>query len=78
MNFSLALDVDLNQVAQRTPGYSGADLENVCKEAALYAMTTSGLEHVSQVTGKDFEQVLQTFSPSLNADMLKDYQGLTF
>ncbi len=31
----LAKDVDLNLIASRTPGYSGADLENVLNEAAI-------------------------------------------
>jgi len=30
-------DVDLHQVAERTPGFSGADLENVLNEGAIFA-----------------------------------------
>lgn len=33
----LAKEVDLGAVAQKTPGFSGADLENLCNEAALLA-----------------------------------------
>ena len=33
----LGKDVDLEVVAQRTPGFVGADLENICNEAALMA-----------------------------------------
>jgi len=33
----LAKEVDLRQIAQRTPGFSGADLENVLNEAAILA-----------------------------------------
>ncbi len=31
-------DVDLKVVAQRTPGFTGADLENICNEAAIQAL----------------------------------------
>ncbi len=34
-----AKDVDLREVAERTPGFSGADLENVINEAAILAAT---------------------------------------
>ncbi len=33
----LADDVDLDVLARRTPGFTGADLENMCNEAALFA-----------------------------------------
>jgi cell division protease FtsH len=33
----LAKDVDLRQIAVRTPGFSGADLENIMNEAAILA-----------------------------------------
>ena len=36
-NKPLAEDVDLKLVAQQTPGFVGADLENVLNEAALVA-----------------------------------------
>uniref|UniRef100_UPI0030C73E5D ATP-dependent zinc metalloprotease FtsH n=1 Tax=Arachnia propionica TaxID=1750 RepID=UPI0030C73E5D len=43
----LAGDVDLDQVARRTPGFSGADLANVLNEAALLAARL-GLEVIGQ------------------------------
>ena len=33
----LAEDVDLHQIARTTPGFSGADLENLMNEAAIHA-----------------------------------------
>ena len=36
-NKKLAPDVDLSLLARRTPGFVGADLENLCNEAALLA-----------------------------------------
>jgi len=38
----LAIDVDLNAVAKRTPGFTGADLANVLNEAALLTARSNG------------------------------------
>jgi len=48
----LADDVDLESVAARTPGFSGADLENLVNEAALLA----GREKKDQVEREDFDR----------------------
>ncbi|MFT7558098.1 MAG: cell division protease FtsH [Planctomycetota bacterium] len=43
-NKPLASDVDLTTVAQRTPGFSGADLESLMNEAAILAARTNKKE----------------------------------
>ncbi|MDA0310995.1 MAG: ATP-dependent zinc metalloprotease FtsH [Gemmatimonadetes bacterium] len=48
----LADDVELSVVARGTPGMSGADLENVCNEAALLAAR----RNADKVAMSDFEQ----------------------
>ncbi len=48
----LASDVELEKVAQGTPGLSGADLENLLNEAALIAARRDGTE----ITDDDLEQ----------------------
>ena len=60
--------MDLNQLSQRTEGFSGADIDNLCKEAVLHAMTKIGLDLVESVSQSDFDHVLQTFQPSLQTD----------
>ncbi len=47
----LGPDVDLALLARRTPGFVGADLENLCNEAALLAARRDK----SQIEMKDFE-----------------------
>lgn len=47
-------DVDLDALAARTPGFSGADLANLANEAALAAARRGG----SSVTRADFEEAL--------------------
>lgn len=49
-NKKLASDVDLDGLAKRTPGFSGADLENVLNEAAILAVRENLDEiHTAQV-----------------------------
>ncbi len=45
-------DVDLEKVARGTPGFSGADLENLLNEASLYA----GREKRKKITMEDIDQ----------------------
>ena len=53
-SLSLAPDVDLHLMAQTTTGFSGADLANLCNEAALTAARKSH----RQVSMEDFEEAL--------------------
>lgn len=50
----LAADVDLRVIAQRTPGFVGADLANVANEAAIRAVRRDG----DAVTMGDFEEAI--------------------
>jgi len=51
----LAGDVDLEIVARQTSGLTGADLANICNEAAIFA----GRDHRDQVLTRDFEAALE-------------------
>jgi cell division protease FtsH len=48
-------DVDLSVIARRTPGFSGADLENLCNEAALLAAR----KNKRQVESPDFDNAVE-------------------
>jgi cell division protease FtsH len=54
-NKPLNEDVDLELVARRTSGLTGADLANLCNEAAIFA----GRESRSTITADDFDGALE-------------------
>jgi cell division protease FtsH len=51
----LAEDVDMEAVARQTSGMTGADLANICNEAAIFA----GREHREELVTKDFQAALE-------------------
>jgi cell division protease FtsH len=51
----LAADVELNQVARQTSGLTGAELANICNEAAIFA----GRRGDQYVTQKDFDNAIE-------------------
>jgi cell division protease FtsH len=52
---SLSKKVDLEEIAKRTPGFSGADLENLCNEAALLAAR----RNKKSVNQKELEEAIE-------------------
>ncbi len=56
-NKPLKNDVDLNNIAQRTPGYSGASLQNLLNEAAIYTARAGsneiGYEEIDKAIDKN-------------------------
>jgi transitional endoplasmic reticulum ATPase len=56
-------DVDLNDLVKKTEGYSGADVEGVCREAALIALRED--LKANAVTAEHFEKALKKIKPSI-------------
>ena len=56
-NKSLGDDVDLHQIAQTTAGFTGADLENLLNEAAIYAAKGSRAYMIQEDIRKAFIKV---------------------
>ncbi|KAK9542349.1 hypothetical protein VZT92_000220 [Zoarces viviparus] len=66
-------DVCLEELAAKTELYSGADLENLCKEAALLALQEENMA-ASTIRHTYFLRSLGTMSPSLTAQQIQAYQ----
>jgi len=54
-NIKLAKDVDLKRLAAQTPGFAGAEIANVCNEAAILAVR----KNHDAVTMEDFEAAIE-------------------
>jgi transitional endoplasmic reticulum ATPase len=64
--------VKLDKLAEKTEGYSGADIEALSREAALFALREN--QKAKEVTMKHFEQAIKKIKPSITDDMFKKYQ----
>lgn len=72
-NMPLANDVNLEQIASMTKYYSGADIEAVCREAAMQALRRD--INAKEIVMKDFEEALKKIGPSITPDMEKWYKS---
>ncbi|XP_078237119.1 ATPase family gene 2 protein homolog B [Pogona vitticeps] len=68
-------DVSLEDVATQTELFSGADLENLCKEAALLALQENKVE-ATPVKRRHFEKSLESVKPSLTLRDLELYEKM--
>ncbi|MCS7385323.1 MAG: CDC48 family AAA ATPase [archaeon GB-1867-005] len=74
-NTPLAEDVDLEKLAEKTEGYTGADIEAVCREAVLLALREEF--KVRPVAMRHFEEALKVVPPSLRPEDIKRYEELS-
>ncbi len=72
-NMPSAQDVDLDQITSQAAGYSGADLEAICREAGLISLRRD--IETKSVTIEDFRDALERVKPSITPDMENWYQG---
>ncbi|MEM5870250.1 MAG: AAA family ATPase, partial [Candidatus Aenigmatarchaeota archaeon] len=71
-NMPLDKDVDLKELAEKTEGFSGADLEALCREAAMNALREDIKAKV--VEKRHFEEALKKITPSLTKDVQAYYE----
>jgi transitional endoplasmic reticulum ATPase len=69
----LTKDVDLNQLTLATKYYSGADIESLCREAAMHTLRRDVA--AQEVTMKDFQDANKEVGPSVTPDMEKWYKS---
>ena len=76
VNFKDGSDRDklLHYLAQKTEGYAGADIESVCREAAILALRKN--INAKEVTAKFFDEALDKVGPSSTKEVEEAYEEL--
>jgi transitional endoplasmic reticulum ATPase len=59
----LSKDVSLDELARRSQGYSGADIEAICREAAMNALRED--VDATDVSSRDFDEAMERVGPSI-------------
>ncbi len=70
----IAEKISLKNIAQKTEGFSGADLEALCREAAISAFNRKQKSFI--VTNQDFQNALVNVKPSINDNILSWYESV--
>jgi SpoVK/Ycf46/Vps4 family AAA+-type ATPase len=68
-------DVNLEKFAEITDKYSGADIEALCREAAMLAIRKD--EKAKKVSKKHFESAMEVVRGSITTDILKFYERIS-
>ncbi len=66
--------VDLEELAVELEGYTGADIEGLCREAAMIALREN--KRAKKVTMAHFQEALKSVHPSLDAETVKFYEDI--
>jgi transitional endoplasmic reticulum ATPase len=64
----------MNQIIEKTEGYVGADIESVCREAAIFALREDMKSKTIKM--KHFEKALEKVRPSATKDVEEAYAEL--
>ena len=70
----LEKDVNLNLLMEKTLNYVGADIESLCREAAILALREN--MEASKVEMKHFEEALKKVRPSITQEDMKRYEEI--
>jgi len=74
-NMPLDKTVNIQELTRTALGYSGADVEALCREAALNALRKS--PEAKEVTADDFTAAMENIKPSITPDIETWYQSFT-
>jgi transitional endoplasmic reticulum ATPase len=75
----LSEDIDLDVIVKGTSGYSGADIEALCREAGMTAiretLSESGDLDKKKVTQNHFKEAMKKIMSSITEEVKKSYEN---
>ena len=72
---NLSDNVDLHSIADKTEGFTGADLQNVCREAVFASLRANFSNRI--IDKSNFDQALKICKPSVSEDLKDKYDNLS-
>ncbi|MBW3010747.1 AAA family ATPase, partial [Candidatus Woesearchaeota archaeon] len=67
-------DVDIKELARTTEGYVGADIEAICREAAMIALREN--KDTKEVKKEHFKKAIEKVNPSATKDIQAAYSKM--
>ncbi|MFH1641274.1 MAG: CDC48 family AAA ATPase [Nanoarchaeota archaeon] len=67
-------NVSIESLAKKTQGYVGADIESICREAAILTLRKD--IKAKEIPSKSFDEALKKVNPSITSDIEKAYEEL--
>ncbi|MEJ2294153.1 MAG: hypothetical protein P8Y23_05235 [Candidatus Lokiarchaeota archaeon] len=71
-NMPLSSDVNIEELSKELKGYSGADIETLCREAAMIALREN--IRARKVNREHFKKASETIYPTITPEMIKWFE----
>ncbi|MFO8109470.1 MAG: AAA family ATPase [Thermoplasmata archaeon] len=71
----ISKNIDVDKIARKIEGFSGADIANLAKESATMAMKSSLVSgKVKKITENEINRILRKINPSITPSMKEEYE----
>jgi transitional endoplasmic reticulum ATPase len=69
-------DVKVKRLVEMTENFVGGDIENLCKEAGMYALKENRTNEIDVVSWRHFEEALKAVQASITPKDIADYEKM--